>query len=245
MKNVIDILGIVLPALIIILGFVRIFSGNRKNSYNGFILFIAILLLLAGIIRFIFFRNSGSGNSEPSPTGLTVSKHSDAFNGSLENIMHEYYGMTEGFVTWDTAVINTRGNDLKQKLDSLNIEELRKDTTGIYESATEPLANARMEVNTLLKAASWEPRRTSFNLLSDNLRLLLTIVKFDKSVIYWQECPMAFGDDRAGNWLSRTEEVRNPYLGTKDPKYGNSMLDCGGVKATLDFTPKDSTTTVK
>jgi hypothetical protein len=244
MKKIIDILGIALPALIILLGLGRAFF-NKKNSFNGLILFIAVILLLVGIIRFTFFRGSSSDDSGPAPEGLAVSKHSESFNSSLEYMLKSYYLMTEGFVNWDITTIQRTGNELKLALDSLKLDELKKDTTGIFESATEPLSNARAELESILKETSWEEKRASLNLLSDNLRLLLTIVKYDRSVVYWQECPMAFADDVPGNWMSKTEEVRNPYLGTKDPKYGDKMLDCGGTKAIIDFTPKDSTGTVK
>ena len=54
MKKVIDILGIVLPALIIILGIVRIFVKKTKGV-NGLIMLFAILLLIAGLIRYYAF----------------------------------------------------------------------------------------------------------------------------------------------------------------------------------------------
>jgi hypothetical protein len=65
----------------------------------------------------------------------------------------------------------------------------------------------------------------------------LTAVKYDRAELYWQECPMAFGEDRPGNWISKTKDVRNPYLGTKDPQYGNKMLNCGAPKYTIKFDP--------
>ncbi|MBO9657999.1 MAG: DUF3347 domain-containing protein, partial [Chitinophagaceae bacterium] len=53
--------------------------------------------------------------------------------------------------------------------------------------------------------------------------------------IYWQECPMAFGEDQSGFWLSKTDSVRNPYLGTSHPKYKDGMLHCGAPKDTINF----------
>ena len=38
-----------------------------------------------------------------------------------------------------------------------------------------------------------------------------------------------------GNWLSKTSDVRNPYLGTQHPKYKDGMIGCGGPKDTLNF----------
>jgi hypothetical protein len=150
--------------------------------------------------------------------------------------------MTEGFVNWDTANINHPAFELKTALDSLKLDELKKDTTGIYETALDPLANARAEVASILADPSLAEKRGSLNILSDNLRNLLVVVKYDRAKIYWQECPMAFGEDRPGNWLSKTIDIRNPYLGTKDPQYGDKMLNCGGPKDTIKFDPPVDTT---
>jgi hypothetical protein len=241
MKKVIDILGIVLPALIIILNIIRIFVKNTKGI-NGLTIFLAMLLLLGGTIRYFFFRGGGSNIPEHSRASLPVSKHSDAFNHSMGDILHAYFNMTEGFVNWDTAIINISGKELMTSLDSLKLEELKKDTTGIFESAVDPLLNAKTELASILADPSIAEKRGSFNILSDNLRTLLIAVKYDREKLYWQECPMAFGEDRPGNWLSKTKEVRNPYLGTKDPQYGDKMLNCGGPKDTIKFeTAVDST----
>jgi hypothetical protein len=234
MKKVLDIMGILLPALIIILGIIRIFVKNTKGT-NGLTIFLAILLLLGGTIRYLFYRGGGSNTTEHSRPPLPVSKHSDAFNRSMGDILNAYYKMTEGFVTWDTTVINSSGKELMNSLDSLKLEELKKDTTGIYESALDPLQNAKTEMASILADPSIAEKRGSFNILSDNLRTLLIAVKYDREKIYWQECPMAFGEDRPGNWLSKTKEVRNPYLGNKDPQYGDKMLNCGGPKDTIKF----------
>lgn len=61
MKKIIDILGIVLPALIIILGITRVFMTKTKGV-NGLTMLFAILLLLVGIIRYsAFMGGNGSG----------------------------------------------------------------------------------------------------------------------------------------------------------------------------------------
>lgn len=242
LKKIIDILGIVLPALIIILGIIRIFVKNTKGV-NGLTMLLAILLLAAGTIRILFYPTKGASNhSGPKPVSLPVSKHSEAFNRSMENMLNAYYEMTEGFVNWDTAIIHSSGDQLRKSLDSLGLDELKKDTTGIYETALDPLANAKTEIASILADPSLAEKRGSLNILSDNLRTLLIAVKYDRAKIYWQECPMAFGEDRPGNWLSRTIDVRNPYLGTKDPQYGDKMLNCGGPKDTIKFEPPAETT---
>jgi hypothetical protein len=239
MPKVLNILSIVFPFLIIVLGLIRYYSDGKRN-FSGTITFLAILLLLIGLFRYFFQPGIGGGsskNSGPPPVSLHVSKHSEAFNQSIGKILTAYYKMTEGFVNWDTSVINISGNELKTKLDSLNLDELKKDGTGIYESAVDPLANTKVELTSIIADPSISEKRGSLNIFSDNLRLLLTTVKYDRAVLYWQECPMAFGEDRPGNWLSETKEVRNPYLGTKDPQYGDKMLHCGAPKYSIKFDP--------
>jgi hypothetical protein len=47
---------------------------------------------------------------------------------------------------------------------------------------------------------------------------------------------MAFDDTRPGQWLSKEEIIRNPYLGLHDPHYGKGMLKCGETKTVINHT---------
>lgn len=203
-------------------------------------IFGILVILFIAYLWFFVFHGRGHSSHGPKPVPLAVSKHSEAFNKSIGEMLEAYYKMEEGFVNWDTVVINLWGNELKRKLDSLSINELQKDTV-IYLTALDPIANAKTEAISIISDPSMDEKRGSFNILSDNIRNLLVTVKYDQAKIYWQECPMAFGEDKPGNWLSRTKEIRNPYLGTKDPKYGKDMLECGSPKDTINFMLPDST----
>jgi hypothetical protein len=139
--------------------------------------------------------------------------------------------MTEAFVNADTTMINNAGTELKIALDSLKIEELKKDSL-IYLTALDPYNNSKAETASILADPSIEEKRGSLNILSFQLRDLWSIVKYDREKTYWQECPTAFGEDRPGNWLSRNIETRNPY--TKE-------LNCGGPKDTIKFDPPADT----
>lgn len=240
MKKYIDILGIVLPAIIILLGIIRVFVKKTKGV-NGLTMILAILLLLIGLARFFLFAGGGgSSHSGIKPQPIAVSKHSEAFNNSVEAVLTSYYKMADGFVNWDITAINTAGYELRAALDSLKLNELQKDSI-IYQTALDPYNNAKIELASILADPSIDEKRGSLNILSDNLRNLLVIVKYDRAKVYWQECPMAFGEERPGNWLSKTNAVRNPYLGTKDPKHGDKMLECGGPKDTINFMVTDTT----
>jgi hypothetical protein len=78
-------------------------------------------------------------------------------------------------------------------------------------------------------------KRKSFYTLSENLYELVRTVRYDGQVVYHQHCPMAFNDTEEAFWLSNKNEVVNPYLGNKHPKYKSGMLHCGDVTDSLDF----------
>jgi hypothetical protein len=208
------------------------------------ILSVLVVLFIA-FLWFFYFRSGKRNPKGPEPVPLAVSKHSPAFNQSVQSILDAYYSMSEGLVNWDTSAVNKQADALKTALDNFKVEDLKVDTTGIYESALDPLANAKAEVSAILGDPSIANKRASFNLLSENLRLLFIIVKYDANKLYWQECPMAFGDDQPGNWLSKTDAVRNPYLGTRHPQYKDDMLECGGPKDTINFMVADTAAVAK
>ena len=198
-----------------------------------------LLLLFAGYIWYTF-KGGKKRTKGPKPVAMAVSKHSPSFNQSVQSVLDAYFNMSEAFVNWDTTNLAKHGNELKSALDSLKIEELKVDTTGIYETALDPLANAKNEAANILKELSIDNKRTAFNNLSENLRLLFIVVKYDQGKLYWQECPMAFGEDQPGYWISKTDAVRNPYLGTSHPKYKDGMLACGSPKDTINFMSQDT-----
>jgi hypothetical protein len=253
MKTVIDILSIALPLLLIVFGFMRVGvnqsskSGSAKiKALNSLTLLTAIILLLIGIVRYLFPMGSGGSNhsSGEKPKPIAVSEHTNVFNNSLDVALNAYYKMTEGFVNWDTMVIHQSASELITALDSVKTTELKKDTSKyadkIYLTAVDFIANAKNETVNILQQPSIDKKREMLNELTDNLRNLLITVKYDKNKIYYQECPMAFNDEIPGYWLSASSNVRNPYLGTKHPKYNATMLSCGKPRDSIDFSPADT-----
>lgn len=199
------------------------------------LLLLGIILVACGVWYFAVKGNKKPAHVKES-VPLAVSRHSDSFNLAIKSILTAYYDLSESMVNWDTAVVTKNIAALQVALNGFNVEDLKKDTTGIYESALDPYVNMRNEVAGMATLPTLDARRSSFNNMSDNLRTLLLVTQYDRAKVYWQECPMAFGDNKPGNWLSATEDIRNPYLGTKHPQYKDEMLHCGGTKDTINFT---------
>ena len=188
------------------------------------------LILIAGIITWYFTAGKEKRiSSDSKATALKVSNHSRQFNESLEEVMSNYYKMTEEFVKADTASINKYTLKLKTALDNLKIDELKKDSS-IYETAASIWDNTKTEINGMQSDPSLQAKRESLNLFSNELFTLLLTIHYDLAKLYWQECSSAFGEDTPGNWISESEQSKNPY--GKD--------GCAMVKKVINFMPADS-----
>ncbi|MCB9055621.1 MAG: DUF3347 domain-containing protein [Chitinophagales bacterium] len=229
MRNIIELLGIILPALIILLGIVRVFVKKTKGI-NGFTMLFAILLLIIGLLQFFVFKNNSSGKDEPKPPPLAVSKHSEAFNKSIENVLSSYIRVTDAFVNNDIAAIQQNTTELRTSLDSLRINELAADSL-IYLTALQPYENAKTEAESIINASTLDQKRAALNSCSNEFYTLLRTARYDLAKIYWKECAFAFGEGQPGNWLSKTEETLNPY----------GKENCAEIRSTINFMPADST----
>ncbi len=68
-------------------------------------------------------------------------------------------------------------------------------------------------------------QREHFDILSKDVIDLIAITGTDKK-LYQDFCPM-FNDNKGAQWLSASEEIRNPYFGSK-------MIDCGKVEKVIN-----------
>lgn len=197
---------------------------------------LLLTLAIIGVLTWYFFVTKKKPQDEvPKQQPLAVSKHSDSFNVAINKVLSSYYALTNDFVNWDTAAVTNSATELKNYLEQTNFDELTKDTV-IHQTAATFVESAKAELQTILQPGDLTTKRHAFNNLSDNMYNLLRTIRYDRSKIYLQECPMAFNDNEPGVWLSRSDSVRNPYLGLHHPKYKSGMLECGGPKDTLNFT---------
>lgn len=160
---------------------------------------------------------------------LAQSKNSESFNGKFSRFLDSYYHLKDALVLTNEDMAVTSANMLKASADSLTFTDLKADPS-IVEMAKGNAVTISEEAKTLAGAKGIEEKRKSFKTISDNLYDLIRTVRYDRSVVYQQFCPMAFNDEGA-NWLSSTSDIKNPYFGKK-------MLTCGEVKDSIDFRGK-------
>ena len=195
------------------------------------VLIFVILLVVFGIYWFKFraVDNKDSPKTEP----LRASKHSNNFNNSLDTMLNAYFDLKAAFVEADTAMAKVAGKKFLLFIDSFKLNELAKDTTGILESAVMQLGDIKANGESLLKQNDIIQMRQDFRMVGESIYPLLKTIHYEGKTLYWQNCPMAFGDGKEANWISNTKEIFNPYLGKKNPEFRASMLHCGEVKDSI------------
>lgn len=198
---------------------------------------IFLLLTGAGIVTWLVVARPEKMAEEPKQQAIAVSKHSEAFNGQITSLLKDYYAVGEKLVGWDSAGAKGATETLMKSLDNTALAEL-KDST-ILLTAQTFIDNAKGEVSTIISEGNIRPQREAFNRLTDAIYQFLNTVQYDREKLYLQECPMAFDDTEAAQWISEKPEIRNPYLGLYHPTYGKGMLACGETKKTINHTGKE------
>src|SRR5688572_8857027 len=138
--------------------------------------FVLITLVIIALVVWKFVFKKEDKPSGPKPVGLTVSKHTDSFNQSMMTAMNSYYALTESFVNWDTAKINTSLAEFKTSVDNIRIQEMERDSA-IYPTVQSQWESIKAEIMGMQADTGIYEKKESLNMLSQQLFDLLRIVK--------------------------------------------------------------------
>lgn len=207
-------------------------SSFAKSSCMKKIIWILLLIVIGFALYWFKFKPVDTVEAAKTAP-LKVMKHSPAFNNSIDSMMTAYLAVKAAFVEADSAMAKTVAQKFLLLVDSIHLDELKKDTNGIMESAAMQLTDIKASAESLIKQPGLTEMREDFRMVSENIYPLLKTIHYEGPTLYWQNCPMAFGEGREGNWISNTAEIINPYLGKKHPEYKATMLHCGEVKDSL------------
>lgn len=194
------------------------------------IVFLVIIVLGAW---WLFFKTDKPKTSEPKVEALSVKKHSKVFNQKVANAINAYLDMKSAFVDGDTVNIKANAAKFITSVDSIQLNELQKDDSLILQAARQQVSEIKANASPILQDSDLKQMRQDFSMVSENLYPFLKTIGYEGDKLYWQNCPMAFGEDKPANWLSNTSEIINPYLGKNNPEYKSAMLHCGENKDSL------------
>ncbi|MEO8860538.1 MAG: DUF3347 domain-containing protein [Ginsengibacter sp.] len=193
------------------------------------IIFLAVIVFGA----YWFFFKKDTHQSQPKQEAIKINKHSDVFNHSISNAVDGYLGMKNAFVDADTSQIKMQAQKFITLVDSMNLDDLNKDDPQILSAARQEVSDIKANADALLLENDITEMRQDFRMISENMYPFLRTIAYEGPKLYWQNCPMAFGENKEANWISNSPEIINPYLGKHDPVYKSSMVGCGETKDSL------------
>jgi len=195
---------------------------------------LVIAVLLIGFVGYWFFVREKKAESASVKNGpMVVNKHSAAFNSGIDSLMTTYFHIKDAFVNADSTTAKAACSKLILLADSNRLSELKTDSAAIYESALMLMGDVKANAESLLNQTDLTEMRQDFRMIGESLYPLLKTIHYEGNTLYWQNCPMAFGEDKGANWISNSEEILNPYLGKNHPEFKGTMLHCGEVKDSI------------
>jgi hypothetical protein len=160
------------------------------------------------------------------PPAAPASTLGDEGTKRVTSLLDSYYDLKDALVATRAGQADNAANELYAKADSL-IAYIRTDST--QGAALLPhLDTLKAEVKhiTSMMDEGCENKRVYFDVISATMYTMLKKAGLKNARVYHQYCPMAL-NDKGAYWLSKDEDIKNPYFGDK-------MLECGEVTDTIN-----------
>lgn len=115
-------------------------------------------------------------------------------------------------------------NSVKNALVASDSEIAKQEAANLAMIFSEDNAKLKAMAEGITTAEDLEAQRKAFSQFSNAITSYFK-VSLSTGTLYRQHCPMAF-DGKGADWLSKESAIKNPYFGDK-------MLNCGSVTATI------------
>jgi len=201
---------------------------------KAFIL-VGVLALALGICYLVLLKtDSGNNKAEEKDAALMLNSKTLVFNRSFENVLNNYFNLLDAFLANDTTLVSQAANALNSSVDSIRFDQLKADSSLVL-TAVSVAQSIPPEIQGLKGEKKMEQKKREFNMITQDLYSLVRIVKYEGGTLYYMSCPTAFSDSTAGDWISRTNNIVNPYKAKNSPTEQAGTPDCGEIKDSLHF----------
>ena len=145
-----------------------------------------------------------------------------AFRSQIKGIFNDYLVLSESLVESDVSEVKAVADKLLNTIKQVDGQSLNEDAAQAWTREAQAISAS---MKSFADSENLNDHRMAFSVLSDLLYSMLVKYQIPTNG-FRMYCPMAFGNDGA-YWLSKSEEIRNPYM-------GQQMLTCGNIKNELD-----------
>ena len=142
-------------------------------------------------------------------------------NGNADAIVSDYLNLKNALVKDDNSTAKEIGEKLFKSLSNL-------DASKYSEAQKAELKDIIVDASEHAEHISENPlkhQREHFDILSKDVIDMIAITGTDKK-LYQDFCPM-YNDYKGAQWLSASEEIKNPY-------YGSKMAKCGKIQKEIN-----------
>ncbi|MVN90633.1 DUF3347 domain-containing protein [Mucilaginibacter aquatilis] len=141
--------------------------------------------------------------------------------GQLQGLFDNYFALKDALVSTDAVSAAQKATAMSASIKAVDMSKLSAKEHEVWMKTMKNIAAGAEAISASKNIAK---QRSAFINLSDNIYELVKATE-NNQALYYQHCPM-FNSGKGANWLSKEEEIKNPY-------YGSQMLNCGSVKETI------------
>lgn len=135
-------------------------------------------------------------------------------NENLSEIIDAYLLLKNALTEDSKDKAAEAGNNVLTAFANFDMSKLSSEQHGTY---MEIMENSKEHAEHIIKSPI-DHQREHFEELSKDVNDLIELIGTDKT-LYQDFCPM-YNNNKGAMWLSETETIKNPYLGTKMPTCG-------------------------
>ncbi|RXP54805.1 DUF3347 domain-containing protein [Lutibacter sp. HS1-25] len=135
-------------------------------------------------------------------------------NENLSEIIDAYLLLKNALTEDSKDKAAEAGNSVLTAFANFDMSKLSGDQHGTY---MEIMENSKEHAEHIIESPI-DHQREHFEELSKDVNDLIELIGTDKT-LYQDFCPM-YNNNKGAMWLSETETIKNPYLGTKMPTCG-------------------------
>lgn len=139
------------------------------------------------------------------------------FNSQMDPVLNHYLDLKDALVNSDTEQAQTATELLISEVERVDQVGITGETLSVWNAIQEQIISSGNELNATTEL---EEQRIHFESISEAMINMMETFEPVGYVVYQQSCPMVRGG--SADWLSREEEIKNPY-------HGERMLNCGEV----------------
>jgi Cu(I)/Ag(I) efflux system membrane fusion protein len=170
--------------------------------------------------------HSGADTSSTSKAEMSMNERIDVskeFQNQLKKVYDSYINLKNALVKDDSKKVSIDAKEMQKLMSQVDMKLLTDNAAHIqWMSLEKEIKNG---VTSMSNATDIKEQRDHFKPLSSNLIKAIQVFGVNEKV-FVEFCPMA--DNNTGAyWLSKQEQILNPY-------YGDAMLKCGSVKQTIE-----------